>query len=220
MRNYFLIAIFLCSLSSQSFCQYNEARRMDSIRVDSLKKILPSLKNSARIDILNEIAIRLGYFTPTGGFIHRDDSIRIYGSKAYEEASRIGYKSGIAMSLIYLSGFESWQNKAFADTAKKRENILKGIELAEQSNNNEVLGWGYYYLPGLSVEKKDITNRQKYWEKSIEYFLKARDTLHAAEIYNWLCTGYIMRGEYEKAYDYGKKSVELSKVSSSYISGY
>jgi tetratricopeptide (TPR) repeat protein len=221
MKKYLLTITLLFVFYSQTFSQYNEARRIDSLRLDSLKKNLPLLKDSARVDVLNEIAIRFGYFDRGGGFAHKDDSIRFYSSKAYEEASKIGYKKGMAMGLISLSGFESWMNKPLTDTAKKRENILKSIHLAEQINNDEVLGWGYYYLHGLTFAKTDFTNHEnieKYYRKSIGYFLQAGDTLHAAELYNWLCGDYSMTGEYEKAYDYGKKSVDLSKRSSTYIS--
>lgn len=67
--------------------------------------------------------------------------------------------------------------------------------------------------------KYDPTKFQEAWKKSIVFFLKVGDTLHAAEIYNWLCVHYMGTGELEKAYDYGKKGVELSKRSSTYISG-
>ncbi len=39
-----------------------------------------------------------------------------------------------------------------------------------------------------------------------------------AEVTNWVCGAYLSIGEYEKAFDYGKKSVELSKKSGTDIS--
>jgi anti-sigma regulatory factor (Ser/Thr protein kinase) len=210
MKKYFLFFFFLSCFWLQSFSQPNAGTRIDSIRVDSLKKMLPLLRDSARVDLLNLISIRMQYSGPVGAFAHKDDSIRFYSSKAYEEATRIGYKSGFAMALIVLSGFEAYENKSFTDTATKERNILKGIELAKEANNSEVLGWGYCYLPSV---QNDFEKRVDCYKKSIGYFLKAGDTLHAAEVTNWLCVEYLGLGDYEKAYDFGKKSVELSKKS-------
>jgi len=210
MKKYLLFSFFLSCYCLQSFSQLNEGTRIDSIRIDSLKKMLPFLKDSARVDLLNSISIRLQFCGPVGAFAHNDDSIRYYSSKAYEEATRIGYKAGFAMALIVLSGFEAGENKPVTDTATKERNILRGIKLAREANNNEVLGWGYCYL---TFAQNDFEKRVDCYKKSISYFLKAGDTLQAAALTNWLCVEYGGLGEYEKAYDYGKKSVELSKKS-------
>ena len=179
--------------------------------------MLPILKDEARVNALNEIAIRSLYFNSAVD-LAREDSVRLYGSKAYEEASRLGYKTGIALALITLSGFETWMNHPITDTAGKLKDILRGIELAEQDKNDEVLGWGYFYLGNRTFIGNDPKKIKESTEKAINYFLKASDTLHAAEIATWVTSEYAGNGEYEKAYDYGKRTQYLLKRSNPYIS--
>jgi len=110
MRKNILIIALLFGFSLQAFSQYNEARRIDSTRLDSLKRILPILKDEARVNALNEIAIRSLYFNSAVD-LAREDSVRLYGSKAYEEASRLGYKTGIALALLDLSFLATWAGR-------------------------------------------------------------------------------------------------------------
>src|SRR5262245_16519298 len=117
MKKSTLIVALIFGLCFQTFPQYNEARRKDSIRLDSIKERLLLLKDKARVNALNEIAMRWLYFTVPGNYTARVDSIRLYFSKAYEEASRIGYRTGMALALISLSGFESWMNLPITDTS-------------------------------------------------------------------------------------------------------
>jgi tetratricopeptide (TPR) repeat protein len=212
MKKYILIAVLLSGLCNQAFCQDNDAFKKDSIRLDSLKRILPSLKDRARVDLLNLIGLQTGY-NAGGSPQNRVDTSLFYASKAYAEAVKLGYKSGMALALVLMSGAESYMNLPTKDVETKEKNLREAIRLAEESNNNEVLGWAYCYLAVLPSINKDFDKHTDYYEKSFNYFLKARDTLHAAEISNWLCGEYFDKGEYEKAFDYGKKSIELSKNS-------
>jgi tetratricopeptide (TPR) repeat protein len=214
MKKYFLILVILINYSLQALAQSNPAIEIDSLRLDSLKRILPLAKDSTRVDLLNDIATRIGY----GSYAHRDDSVRYYSRQAYNEAKRIGYQSGIARGLIFFSGFDPVQNKPIPDEAKAKENLEKGIKIAERLNNYQVLGWGYYFLSGLPSQKGSFTVRVDLDNKSINSFLKGGDTLHAAELANWVFDEYFYRGEYEKAFEFGKKSVDLSKKSPTDIS--
>ncbi len=131
MKKYFLIAALFSCFYHQSFSQFSEARRIDSLRLDSVKRLLPFLKDSARVNALNTISSAFAYFSPDGGFKYKIDSMLQYASKAYNEAKNIGYKSGIATALISLTGAEISQNLAVKDEPAKEKNILESIQLAE-----------------------------------------------------------------------------------------
>ncbi len=210
MKKYLLIATLLFGCCLQAFSQYSRALSIDSTRLDSLKRILPLSKGSTKVDLLNEIAIRTGYIAPPQ---HRMDSVFHYASIAYDEANKIAYKSGTALALIILSGTEGVMNMPVKDEATKEKNILRAIQLGEEVNNNEVLGWGYYHLGSMPSVEKNFKEHVDYYKKSIAYFHKAGDILREAEVTNWLCSEYSEKGEYETAFDYGKKSVQLSKNS-------
>jgi tetratricopeptide (TPR) repeat protein len=212
MKKYILILTLLSGICMLALSQGNDAFKTDSVRLINLKKKLPSLKDSARVDLLNLIGLKTGY-NAGGSPKDRVDTSLFYASKAYSEAVKLGYKSGMALALVQLSGAESNMNLPTKDEDTKEKNLREAIRLAEESNNNEVLGWAYYFLAGLPSVNKDFDKHVDFYKKSINYFLKARDILHAAEVTNWLCGEYSDKGEYEKAFDYGKKSIELSKNS-------
>src|SRR5690348_14780834 len=70
--------------------------------IDSLKKVLPSLRDSARVDCLNEISeLYIGlpdWFskTPTK---NKFDSAEFFNCEAFKEAKRINYNYGLAKAL-------------------------------------------------------------------------------------------------------------------------
>ena len=212
MKKYILILTLLSGICMSALSQGNDAFKTDSVLLINLKKKLPSLKDSARVDLLNLIGLKTGY-NAGGSPKNRVDTSLFYASKAYAEATKLEYKSGMALALVQLSGAESNMNLPTKDVETKENNLRVAIRLAEEPNNDEVLGWAYYCLAGLPSVNKDFDKHVDYYKKSINYFLKAADILHAAEVTNWLCGEYSDKGEYEKAFDYGKKSIELSKNS-------
>ena len=170
------------------------------------------LKDSAKVDMLNSIAMRTGYI------LSHETRVAIeykYANEALREATRLNYKAGIAMALLTLSvtSFYASMNMP-GDTAVKQGYFLKAFEIAQEINNYELLGWCYYNMLGMpSYTKNNHETVIAFHKKSIDYFLKAKDTLHAAELTNWLCNAYESAGDYEKAFDYAKISLELSKRS-------
>jgi tetratricopeptide (TPR) repeat protein len=212
MKKYFLTAAFCTVYWLFSFSQISEALRMDSIKLDSSKKEVRLLKGAAKVDMLNQIALRTGYITSKQRRIAISYS---YATEALNEATEIRYKPGIALASLILSASsnDSTMNMPGKDEATKENDIRKAIRIGEETNYNKVMGWGYYYLADMPSVKNDFAKHVEYYKKAIDNFLKIQDTLHAAEITNWLCSDYASRGEYEQAFDYGRKSVLLSKKS-------
>jgi len=210
MRKYFLIIISIVIFSLQSLSQSSPAQKIDSLNLESLKKRLPAVKGEDRVDLLNEIAARTNFVVAKS---KRKDSIFFYAQKSYDEANKIEYKVGIAMALFNLS-YETVQNVSDSVKSSKEEYIRKGMQLGKETGNNEVLGTGYYLLSGIPSFAKDFEKQSDCYRRSAEYFLKAGDTLHAAEVTNWLFDLYFDRGKFEDAFDIGKKAVFLSQKTS------
>ncbi len=145
---------------------------------------------------MNDLAIIYGYMGKA-----KSDSGYYYKSLAYKEATRLGYKSGIAMALIDL--------RAETDSIRI-ENVRKAIRIGEEMNDNEVLGWAYYNLIPEPSIKKDKESNLELMKKSIYYFQKAGDVLREAEVTNWICMEY-SGAENEEGFDYCQRSVQLSK---------
>src|SRR5215470_2104930 len=87
------ILIALVFLSVVGFAQGEKA---NSLRIDSLKKVLATLHERARVDCLNElsasyISLNRGYFLSIN-----KDSAKYYAASAYAEAKKTTYIQGMA----------------------------------------------------------------------------------------------------------------------------
>ena len=201
-----------------------EMKKKDSLYIDGLQKILPFRKDTARINCLNNIA---------EGFLNRDgykikteaDSAYPYAIMSNTEAKRINYKRGIAYSLMHLSQIVflnvihnnnmSIKNNAEIDNSalfsKWDEYLNQLFLLAQELNDNEIWGLAYYHQSDMYGKKKNPTSGIDALKKSLFYSQKAGNEVMQSELNTWLCMIYIDRGEYEKGFDYCKRSLELAK---------
>ena len=189
MKKYLIIVALLivCNLSSQS-----QKINPDSLRIVSLKNQLPYLKDSAKVDCLNDIA---GEY-PSLHKHNYNDSVEKYTRLAYELSTKIGYKAGIAISLLGL--------KTETDSARI-QNVRKAIRIAEEINDNKILGWAYYIHGDVKLSQTEN------FKKSAAYFQKAGDEEDEAEIVTWLAPMLMGEGKYEEAFPYAERSVILAK---------
>jgi len=212
MKKYFLIAVLLYSCCFQSTSQVVSSAVTDSINLYSTMKKVNLLKDSAKVDMLNLIASRAVFI------LSHQTRIAIeykYATEAQQEATRLNYKVGIARALLTLSetSFYASMNMP-GDTALKHGYFLKAFQIAQETNNHELLGWCYYEISGMASYTKNNTDTAiAYSLKSIDNFLKAKDTLFAAQVTSDLGSAYSQMGDYEHAFDYARKSLELSKRS-------
>jgi hypothetical protein len=212
MRKYLFVTIFIFTGQLPALCQtFTEVRRSDSLRLDSIKRMMPLLKDSAKVDALNTISSAFGYFSPSGGFRHKVDSMLAYASRAYEEAKKIGYKHGMATALLMLSAGEVSQNLTPKDKPEKEKNISEALRLGEEINNHSVIGRAFYALAMFPTINKDVRLTEEYFHKAIFHLKKAGDVLPLAEILNWLTAGYLSKNEYLKAFEFADQSVRYSK---------
>jgi tetratricopeptide (TPR) repeat protein len=188
--------------SFQAFSQnYTLERRADSLKLDSLKRALPALKGKEKVDALNAVSEMFSSFYGFGGFIHRVDSMKLYSEKANQEANKIGYKYGIASSLLGLVKSKGFQR--IKDSTSKKY-LQEVILIGEEIENDSILATAYYNLAGFEDE---VGN----YKKAIQYFERAGDYGTVGEVYTWLSMHYTYTGEYEEAFEYAQKSLELSK---------
>ena len=202
MRKYLFVIAVLSFCSFQTYSQnYTLERREDSLKLDSLKRALPVLNSREKIDALNTASEMFSGFYGFGGFIHRVDSMKLYSEKANQEANKIGYKYGIARSLLGLVKSKAFQR--IKDSMSKKY-IQQAILIGEEIKNDSILAMAYYQLAGFEDE---VGN----YKKAIQYFERAGDYGTVGEVYTWLCMHYTYNGEYEEAFEYAQKSLELSK---------
>jgi hypothetical protein len=112
MKKYFFIALLVVAGSTPALPQHNEQHRIDSLKIDSMRRMIPLLKDTARVNCLNALSDKwFSFYTSynSADFRTRTDSIYKYASLAYKEATEINYKYGMANALINMVYFNKIQ---------------------------------------------------------------------------------------------------------------
>ncbi len=184
-----LIILLLCSFHALA---QTKKTNVDSIRIENLKKQLLTVKGKVRVDVLNDLTKEYIYqkWYPTNGY--KDSTIK-YAKWANEEAAKINYNHGLALSLLRLQ----------VDSAEKEKNVQKAIQIAKETNDHEVLGWAYYF---------DFKN-------SVEEFRKGGLEQDEAEVSTWHTTILIYMGKYEEAFPYAERNLILTKKKRTHMIG-
>src|SRR5687767_7211287 len=98
MRKIYWITIFLV-LSTICATAQSISYKKDSLKIDSIKKILGKLKPSNRIESMIFMCEYYGDNLKDAR-IKAADSIRYYGHKILKESEAISYKRGVAIGLL------------------------------------------------------------------------------------------------------------------------
>ena len=128
MKKSILIVLLLSGFCPKAFSQLSPAQ-MDSLKIDSLKRKLPSLKGTNRIDCMTVLCEY--YFD--GAPIAKTsphDSLKKYGAAVLSESKAINYKRGTALGLL-ASGPDSF--------ALKEKNARQAMRIGEEINDDQVL---------------------------------------------------------------------------------
>jgi hypothetical protein len=197
MKKYLFILFFVFTCPVIILAQNSENIKRDSLKIDGLKRILPSLKDTARINCLNNIAeIFLNRFNPE----RRTDSAFIYSAIANKEAIQMGYKYGEVMSLLTLTRCKQFVQQISAS----EKYIRKALSLSLELKDDHLLGRSYYLLAA-------VENTAENYKKAIFYFQKTGDVQQETEVTTWLCMFYSAKGEYEEGFPYCEKCMQLAR---------
>lgn len=173
-----------------------ESRRKE---IDSLLKILPGKKDTARVDIL----LRLSTIYLSVSM----DSSREYARLALKDSKSIEDSRRIAESYKLLGNVSYYQG-AFDEVVNFYDSSLIQFKLADDSfgqakvlNN---LGIVYHYLG-------DYRTSIDYYLKSLDFKASLRDSIGIANTNNNIGSIYYDLKEYQKAYEYFLRALNFSE---------
>ena len=198
MKKYPFILCLLATALIKTNAQ-PEQRRIDSLKIDSMKAILSTLKGIALSDCLNEIVKKYTSFQGAGGMVQRIDSMFHFAQLAYDEANRIGYKRGLTVSLLNMA-----RSKQYSMQKGQEEYVRPALKIAEEIKDDHLIGEAYYLLAAVENEADN-------YKKAIYYFQKTNDIQQETEVTSWLCMSYSNTGDYEKALPYCDKCLTLAQ---------
>ncbi len=195
MKKYILIVIFLLAAKSDGLSQNDER-----LKIDSIKKILPSLKDTIRIDCLN----KLSYFYITS---QQKDSAEHYAILACDEAKKLNYIHGIAVSFCRQAHIA----KHFDDDFIKSEKLAKeSIKRYETTGNKAGIDTAWYYLATAWF-------RQGKYDECIDFdkkvYLVAKQKGDVPKMLSglmWLSSDYRQVGNYRQSFLLMQERYELA----------
>jgi tetratricopeptide (TPR) repeat protein len=166
-------------------------------RLDSLKKVLPYLHDSARVDCLNTLSE--GYLN------HNNDTASYYAGLAFEEAVKINYIHGKAESISYKGEIE------LSDNFPGVENLSReAINLFRKTSNKKRLAATYLNLGFALYAQSFFVEAVKNLDTAYELYKKngnASEMSHAISIAG---AAYEESGNYEKAFELYRKSLDIA----------
>ena len=232
-RNFFSRLLFYILLLLLFFSYHTYAQRA---RIDSLKKTLPSLHDSALVDYLNVLSLAYTYL--------QTDSAKSYQEKAFAKASTINYILGLVMSLnneahiagvalrdfplqekICLQTIQEYQNEntknEFAETYlnlalayfcqsyfdSAEEACNKVIQLSQYTGNKMTLGEATAILGSISFESGNYEKSFDYFNQSLAIFKNAKDSFNTAIVLAKIGDLYHLAGDSKTALNFYSQSL-------------
>ena len=177
--------------------------KVDSLRIESLKKKLPQLKGASKVDCLNDIAREYSYIRTTNPeFLH---ARYYYSNLAYREAVKIGYQYGQAFALIEIGA-------RMPRTAAAEKYFQQAISMGEALHNDKVLGWANLKLSNVVWPiRQDLLEESNLRKKALSYFEKAGDAEGQTEAALALSWGYLWEGNFVEAFPFCEKAIVASR---------
>ena len=189
------------------FCTFSFAQRE---KIDSLKKALPSLHDSARVDCLNALCeAYLKVNEPVRPVQYRNivgDTAADYAKLAYEESRKINYINGLAESLSNLAEIETVNLNFPAEEKLSREAIYwyrKSPEKKRLAKSHYILSHALYAESEFAEAIKN-SDTAFFWQQKNGDLDGMYWTLSLA---HWI---YDAAGNYEKCFEVAKQCIDLA----------
>ena len=176
-------------------------------RIDSLKKLLPTLNYNIRVDCLNKLSVE--YYInalPETYYNVQTDTAILFAKQAYGEAVKINYKKGLAEALQNLG--EIYRDRGDFISAEKY--FRQSISLFEQIHEVEKYSWAYHTL-GWSLHKQCKFGEAKLaYERAMPYFIKVGNKEIQSRLLRLISYTYSERGYNEKAFEYLLQAITIT----------
>ena len=167
--------------------------------VDSLRKVLPGLRDTARIDGLNGLALDY-VFTNA-------DSTYYYGELALKEARDLHYVHGIAVALTAkAASIYRFDNDFIPEETLTRE----ALRWYDRTANKEGIGNTWYLLGFALFGQSHFDESKQYLEKAYAYFTRANNKDGMLASLSLISEAHRERGEYDSAFDIGNRCLQMA----------
>ena len=175
--------------------------------IDSLKKILPSLKGTARIDCLNELGAEFSDRYWSKSKYQQTDTALLYTLQAQNESQKLNYGRGIAKVFQNLGTIEE-EHANFITAENYVRNALpllaKENMQADYHRSVVLLGW---ILHNRGFYAQSIT----LYKKELPYYEAIKDSESVARLCRMTARAYDAMGNSGDAFTYFQKDFAIQK---------
>ncbi|MEP6951297.1 MAG: histidine kinase [Ginsengibacter sp.] len=202
MRKYFAITGFFIAISLYAYPQadiyaFNQEGVGD--KIDRLKKELPALKDSARIDCLNDLSE--SYLT------FNTDTARVYARQALKEAEKTGYVKGQAKGYRNLGRIEC---RLVTDLPAAEKYFSQSLGLFIKTKDDQQIAWAWGALGLSKWVLSKFPEAMSAFEKAEQLFKKVGDTIDLVGTYEFMSRAEFESGKYAKSLEYAFKRKDLT----------
>jgi len=169
-------------------------------KIDSLKKIIPTLKDPAKIDGYNALSKEL--------IIHNPDTAKILALRAWLGAKTSHYTNGMANALNNLAWITWFLEN---DLPEMEKYCQDGITLLEKKGDDKQLA-EFYFLLGCSLQAQaEYSLAKDAYQKAGEIYLATGDELGFSGMYAYMAAVEYNSGHYENSLQYSVKWLDIAK---------
>jgi tetratricopeptide (TPR) repeat protein len=167
---------------------------------DSLRYVLPHLKDSARIDCLNELCLH---------FIEQSmsDSAIYYAGTAHSESKTLGYIHGIAASLAREGMIKTHFYNDFAGAEKLDR---QSIDYYQLTNNKYGLTYACDHLAYTCFSQGEYDEAMKISLACYDLFKNNQDTFGMSDIQVMIAQIHLKRGEFVQGFESANEALQLA----------
>ena len=201
-RKHFTLILFLLTLNFNAISQadiYAVSQKGVRVKIDSLIKILPALKNFERIDCLNELS--------ESHLTFNNDTTKVYAEHALTESERINYIKGKAKAYRNLGRVKLISMADFPSTEKYFE---MSLELFIKTGDDQEIAWAWGAVGCSKWVLCKFPEAMIAFEKAENLFKKIGDTTNLAGTYDYMFSTEFQRGNYAKSLEYILKRQDIT----------
>ena len=175
--------------------------------IDSLKKILPQLRDTARVGCLNRISAAYTKFLMWEACYKQLDSARSYALLAREEGIALNYLRGVALAYANLGELECEGGRF-----KKAEPFLKkSAEIYESLHLHAELNWVRITLGWCLFPQGKSAEAREHLQKAAAYYKSVSNVMLESRTYRMIGNTYAEQGYFLQAFENTQKAYLMGR---------
>jgi tetratricopeptide (TPR) repeat protein len=175
-------------------CMYGQ-----TAQIESLRKSIYGLKDSTRIDSMNELSLQ--YIN-----LELKDSAEYYATTAYLQSRELNYIQGEAVSRLRQANIKT---QFYADFAEAENLDRESVSLYDKTNNKRSLADTYSQLSYACFVQGKYDEALDVSQECYSLYKKNLNVLGEADILGMITQVYLKRGEFDKGFDAAREVLQL-----------